>query len=353
MPVKELCLSCHDGQGDIDATNLSLHTRHKDAENQNCNYCHFVNTAKSAIPGDVSSHTYRLIYPSESDGTPGLPNSCGECHADRTVDQLTGMLASRFPDVRPVAYGSTSAISGGTIFRLDGGQSFDPLGGPVSFNWSIASAPPGFSPDQLIAPTAETARFVPANPGKYTFRLVVTNLNGVRSAPYEVTVDAAESVVQIPVDLRQANYMGSSTCKICHEENHSTWQVTRHPLKTRRPNEGPGVVFVDTDDSGGSDWFEGPFDVRNDADGSNTTFDNIDFNGFDPPEIDYDAGTDTYKIRIGPVTYDVTWILGGTGKWKQRFMVTLGEGEYIMPIQVNEIADVPNGRNAGHRRKHA
>ncbi|MHC4409794.1 MAG: ammonia-forming cytochrome c nitrite reductase subunit c552, partial [Planctomycetota bacterium] len=273
MPVKELCLSCHDGQGDIDATNLSLHTRHKDAENQNCNYCHFVQTAKSAIAGDVSSHTYRLIYPSETDGTPGLPNSCGECHADRTVDQLTGMHTSRFPDVRPVAFGSTSAISGGTIFRLDGGQSFDPLGGPISFNWSIASAPPGFSPDQLIAPTAQTARFVPANPGKYTFRLVVTNLNGVRSAPYEVSVDAAESVVQVPVDLRQANYMGSSTCKICHEGNHSTWQVTRHPLKTRRPNEGPGVVFVDTDDNGTSDWFDGDFNVADDPLENNTAWD--------------------------------------------------------------------------------
>ncbi|MHC4939287.1 MAG: ammonia-forming cytochrome c nitrite reductase subunit c552 [Planctomycetota bacterium] len=336
-PVKELCLSCHDGQGNIDSADLSLHTRHKDAENQNCNYCHFVQTAKSAITGDISSHTYRVIYPMESGETAGLPNSCGECHKDRTIEQLNGLLRTRFPDVAPVAFASASVRSDGVTFDLDGGQSFDPLGGPITFNWSITSAPPGFSPDQLIAPTNERARFVPAFPGNYTFRLVVTNLSGVRSSPAMVTVEAKESVIQTPVDPRDANYMGSSTCRICHPGNHSTWEVTRHKLKTRRPWEGPGVVFVDTDNDGENDWFQGGFDIRNDADDENTTWDDFDFvNGTEPPEIDYDEARDVYTVRIGAVTYDVTWVLGGTGKWKQRFMATIGEGEYILPNQVNE-----------------
>ena len=53
-----------------------------------------------------------------------------------------------------------------------------------------------------------------------------------------------------------------------------------------------------------------------------------------PPVIDFD-GTN-YTVEIGDITYDATFVLGGTGKWKQRFMATIGQGEYILPIQVNE-----------------
>jgi len=334
MPVQQLCLSCHDGKGDLDSSNLALHTKHTSVDAQNCRNCHFVGTAKSAIVGDVSSHTYRLIYPLESVGTPGLPNSCGECHSDRTVEQLTGMLAARFPGVRPVAFASTSM--NGSLFNLSGSQSFDPIGGPIFYQWSIVSGPPAASQSDLIGATGESAIFVPSAPGKYTFRLVVANLDGVKSPPVEVSVDAAESVVQTPPNLRQANYMGSSTCRICHTGIHTTWEVTRHKLKTRRPHAGPGVVFIDTDNDGVNDWFQGGFNVRDDADEDNTKWDDLDFDGFEPPVIDYDDINEIYKVTIGPVTYDVTWLLGGTGKWKQRYMVTLDEGEYILPIQYNE-----------------
>ena len=335
MPVQQLCLSCHDGKDGIDSSNLSLHTKHTSADAQSCRNCHFVQTAKSAVVGDVSSHTYRLIYPVESEGTPGLPNSCGECHADRTIDQLNGMLASRFPNVRPVAYASTSMI--GTSFRLSGKQSFDPLGGPISYQWSVVSGPPAASQGDLIGATAESAIFVPSAPGKYTFQLVVANLDGVKSSATQVSVDATEATVQTTPDLRMANYMGSNTCKICHSQVHSDWEVTRHKLKTRRPNAGTGVVFVDTNNNGVSDWFEGGFNVATDADPDNTAWDDINFtNGTMAPILDYDDVTDTYTITIGSVTYKITWVLGGTGKWKQRFMATIGEGEYILPVQVNE-----------------
>jgi len=335
MPVQQLCLSCHDGKGGIDSTNLALHTRHTSPEAQQCNNCHFVQTAKSAIAGDVSSHTYRLIYPLESEGTAGLPNSCGECHADRTIDQLNGMLASRFPDVRPVAFASTRMI--GTSFRLSGTQSFDPLGAPLRYLWSVVTGPPAASQMDLIGATGESAIFVPTAPGKYTFQLVVTNVDGVQSAATRVSVDAAEGMVQPMPNLRDAHYMGSSTCQICHADTHSTWEITRHKLKTRRPNDGTGVVFVDTNNNGVSDWFEGDFNVATDPDPDNTAWDTINFtNGTEAPILNYDEDTNLYFVTIGDVTYQITWVLGGTGKWKQRFMATLGEGEYILPIQVNE-----------------
>ncbi|MHC4953614.1 MAG: ammonia-forming cytochrome c nitrite reductase subunit c552 [Planctomycetota bacterium] len=337
MPVQELCLSCHDGKGDIDADNLQLHTRHTSPEAQNCRYCHFVQTAKSGIPGDISSHTYRVIYPSESEETEGLPNSCGECHQDRSIDQLNTMLMARFPDARPVAFATAGLSRGGPLYKLDGGQSFDPLGGPIAYQWSILNGPgASFSQSQLIAATGEEAIFVPGAPGKYTFRLVVTNVDGVVSAPAQAMVDVPASVVQMPPDLRDANYMGSTTCKICHSDIHSEWEVTRHPLKVRRPNDGPGVVFVDTDEDGENDWFQGDFNVRDSALPQNTTWGDLDFDGFSAPILNYDAGTKKYFITIGDITYEVTWVLGGTGKWKQRYMVTIGKNEYISPVQYNE-----------------
>ncbi len=341
MPVKQLCISCHDGKGDIDSNDLSKHTRHSSPEAQDCSYCHFVQTAKSGIPGDVSSHTYRVIFPSESDETAGLPNSCGECHQDRTTEQLTTMLAARFRDVRPVAFATAALNRGGPLYKLDGGQSFDPLGGPISYLWTIKNGPgASFSQSQLIASTGEEAIFVPAAPGKYTFRLVVTNVAGVVSQGAEASVDVPASVVQTPPDLRAAEYQGSSTCKICHSDTHSTWQVTRHPLKTRRPFDGPGVVFTDTDEDGDMDWFQGGFNIAIDPEEDRTVWDDFDYaDGVSAPVIDFDTGTQTYKVTIGPITYDIGWILGGTGKWKQRYMATIDEGEYISPVQYNELTN--------------
>ncbi|MHC4547637.1 MAG: ammonia-forming cytochrome c nitrite reductase subunit c552 [Planctomycetota bacterium] len=340
MPVTQLCLSCHDGQGNIDSEDLSLHTRHTDPETHACNNCHFSLTAKSAINYDINSHTFRVIFPGESETTAGLPNTCAKCHPNDTTAQLTAKLGARWPDVHPVAFAHSQANPFGTGFDLLGGQSFDPLGGPLSYEWSLKSGPPSFSQTDLLAATAETALFVPSAPGKYTFMLVVTNRDGLRSWVAETVVDVPDAVVQPTPDLSLSFYVGSLTCTGCHLGTHDTWQVTRHPQKVRRPDEGAGVVFADTDTDTTNDWLEGGFDVAADPDPARTVFDSYFYSpGVTPPVIDFDAGSGTYQVTIGPITYDVTFVLGGTGKWKQRYMATIGEGEYILPIQFNEVTN--------------
>jgi predicted CXXCH cytochrome family protein len=343
-PTQQLCLSCHDGQGDIDSADLSKHTRHQDPETHACNNCHMVFTAKSAVTYDVPSHTYRVIYPAESETTPGLPNSCSTCHPGDSPSQLTAKLAARWPDVRPVAFASSQVNPfDSATFDLLGGQSLDPRGGPLTYQWSLKSGPPGFSQVELLAPTAETALFVPAAPGTYTFALTVTNRDGLRSWVAETVVEVPAGVVQTTPDLTQANYLGSVICQFCHPDTHTEWEVTRHPQKVRRPDEGAGVVFVDTNNNGTSDWMEGPFNLATGTaadpiDPARTQFDDYLYAmGVDAPIIDFD-GT-TYNVTVGPITYDVTFLLGGTGKWKQRFMATIDEGEYILPIQVNDLAN--------------
>ncbi|MCK5291295.1 MAG: hypothetical protein KAR39_04715 [Thermoplasmata archaeon] len=45
-----------------------------------CVDCHMIGTAKSALPGDISSHTFKVIMPDQTDAV-GVPNSCtSSCH---------------------------------------------------------------------------------------------------------------------------------------------------------------------------------------------------------------------------------------------------------------------------------
>jgi predicted CXXCH cytochrome family protein len=339
MSPTELCLSCHDGEGNIDANDLSLHTRHDTAGAQSCDNCHYNLTAKSGIKYDVNSHTSRVIFPVETDGS-GIPNSCAECHRDDTTAELTGRLLSRFPDVKPVAF-AAAEIAGLGGFTLDGSASFDPLGGMLKYEWTYKAGPPSFTADQLMSRKSEMAYFVPSQPGPHTFLLVVTNADGVRSRAAAVTVDVEAGITQTPPDLTQADYMGAATCKTCHGEKHNGWQTSRHPQKTRRPDAGYGMAFADTDRDGVNDWLQGGFSVASGPKAEFTVWKTIDYDGGSTaaPILDYVAATNTYTVTIGLVTYDVHWVLGGTGKWKQRYMTTIGEGDYILPIQFNDVTN--------------
>lgn len=340
MPVQTLCLSCHDGEGDIDAQNLSLHTRHADV--RDCNECHLVGTAKSAVPGDIDSHVYRVIFPAESETTEGLPNSCGECHPAQTPAQLTSYLRTRWPDVKPAAYAFASPrISGG--FTLLGSESLDPLGGSLTYEWTFVSGPPTFGADQLIAPTTDDAIFVPTNPGIYRFRLVVTNARGLRSGPALLDVDVAEGVPQNPPDLADSVYMGSTGCNICHSDVHDEWLTTRHKRTVRAASEADAFVFTDSNGNGIDDWEEGSdppaFNLRTDPMAANTEWDSVAFGtGVDAPRIGMDATTGQRRVTIGNVTYNVSFAIGAGGLYDQEYLATSNEGEYVLALSYNAIA---------------
>jgi len=327
-PATEICLSCHDGQGDIDAGDLSKHTRHADV--RDCTSCHFVKTA-----GETRSHTYKVVYPSESASTPGLPNACAECHVGRTPAELTSWLRARWPDVKPVAYPRAAQRSDGA-FNLIGIDSLDPLEAPLAFEWRFVSGPPSYSPEELIAPTGENAIFVPAQPGVYTFALVVTTDDGRRSNPAPVTVEAAQGVDQNPPDLSQSRYMGSAGCQICHRDVHDEWLATRHKRTLRTVGGAATGLFADSNGNGLNDWEEGgnppSFNLRTDPDPDNTQWDDVDYDLTDAPLIGFDAAANRYLVTIGNVTYPVTHAIGGTGRWNEQYLVKLGEGDYVLPM---------------------
>ena len=57
--------------------------------------------------------------------------------------------------------------------------------------------------------------------------------------------------------------------------------------------------------------------------------------GVEYPKLGWD-GTNLL-VRIGPNTYVISYVLGGTGKWKQRYMTTIDNQEYISPVQYNDV----------------
>lgn len=141
--------------------------------------------------------------------------------------------------------------------------------------------------------------------------------------------------------LQAGTYVGSEFCIACHQDK-ASWRDSKHAQALRRPMDryslqpGKGVVN-DYDNNGVDDFKQG-----------------LDFNAissaFDPykpnaPILGYQAATDTYTITIGQLTLPVVCTQGGTGSWKQRYLVRvpvsdlpggLSAENYVSPIQYNE-----------------
>ncbi len=80
LPGNALCRSCHE------VNNTGVHGIHSV---NNCIVCHMPPLGKRGVKGDVHSHQFRVIYPSDSTRAGGVdkqPNSCNQCHYHRKDD---------------------------------------------------------------------------------------------------------------------------------------------------------------------------------------------------------------------------------------------------------------------------
>ena len=105
--------------------------------------------------------------------------------------------------------------------------------------------------------------------------------------------------------MASARYIGSDECGNCHASHFASWQETLHNKKVRATAEDS--VLAD-------------FTVQPDLDQDVTIY--------HPP------GTDEYYVDLAGNNYTVNWVLG-SGTWKQRFMVDLENGTFVLPIQWN------------------
>ncbi len=89
----------------------------------------------------------------------------------------------------PVANaGPPQSVATGSVVTLDGSQSFDPDGRPITYEWSFVSVPPG-SHAALSDPTTPKPTFTADVDGTYSVELVVST-GKATSQPNDVLVNA-------------------------------------------------------------------------------------------------------------------------------------------------------------------
>lgn len=76
---------------------------------------------------------------------------------------------------------------------LDGSGSTDPLGGPLTYQWTMVSLPEGSDAAEVYEPSAEQSYIRPDVGGEYVVQLVVKTLSGINSSPAVCRMDAIPS----------------------------------------------------------------------------------------------------------------------------------------------------------------
>jgi hypothetical protein len=97
----------------------------------------------------------------------------------------------------------------GTRVQLDGSQSYDPDGQPITYQWSILSKPAG-SQATLTGATTPTPSFVADVHGDYIVQLVVTDSLGLASSPSIVKVSFNNVAPVADAGLSQSAVVGQT-----------------------------------------------------------------------------------------------------------------------------------------------
>lgn len=152
-----------------------------------------------------------------------------------------------------------------------------------------------------------------------------------------------------PAEMQAGVYVGAEYCIACHQ-SYAGWRDTRHAKAYRRPMtqykmmDGKGVVN-DVDKNGKDDFEDGlDFNTISSA-----------FDAYKPNAPKLSVVDGTYTVQIGELKMVVLYTHGGTGEWKQRYVLKVplaGGGwssdAYTSPIQWNENSKTYNAYNPGY-----
>jgi hypothetical protein len=135
----------------------------------------------------------------------------------------------------PVAKaGPDQTVAVGTLVHLDGSQSSDVDGDPLTFHWAITTAPSG-SLATLSDPTAVQPTFVVDTPGTYTVQLLV-NDGMVNSDPAIVVISTTNSRPVANTGPDQTVYVGTTVAldgrqssDVDHDPLLYDWAITVRP----------------------------------------------------------------------------------------------------------------------------
>jgi len=112
--------------------------------------------------------------------------------------------------------------------------------------------------------------------------------------------------------MDSASYNGSADCGICHIDAHSAWQDTLHPKKLQLPSTKTIL----------GDWEMDPI---------------LDLGGGVMVTVDLSRDGQDFMVDLdgtGTSVFKVEYVLGA-GAWDQRYLTTIGQSRYVLPIQWN------------------
>jgi hypothetical protein len=250
-----------------------------------------VNVGNLAILDGIASYdpdeNYPLTYewqiiskPSESTAAPSVSDSSdptvtftadlpGEYSIQLEVIDDLGMVSEPYIAVvstsnsMPVAdAGPDQAFANeGITVELDGSQSFDLDGDPITYAWIITIKPP-FSSATLTDPTAVNPTFVTDLFGTYVIELFVTDDLGLESFPDEVVISsenvkpvADAGVNQVVLVEDTVNLDGSGSYDVNLDPLTYSWNMTSKPkdsltvligAETENPNFEPDIQGIYT-----------------------------------------------------------------------------------------------------------
>ena len=95
-PGNSLCLGCHgpNAQNGPHAATIEQHTHHAaGSPGGECVACHMPKIADTLGDVKVRSHTFRFVWPEQTDAL-NIPNACNVCHTDKRTEWATAALRS-------------------------------------------------------------------------------------------------------------------------------------------------------------------------------------------------------------------------------------------------------------------
>ena len=127
-------------------------------------------------------------------------------------------------------------------------------------------------------------------------------------------------------------YKGTESCRDCHAEYVEKVLNSFHNSKMRTSFRQGAAEYNVPPTIDAKFRAAGGTDLRTDPDTADK-FGSLDY----AVRLSYVPGDDLpYKVTIGNNTYDIMYMMGGNGPWKQRYVMKIGASHYISPVQYNE-----------------
>jgi hypothetical protein len=159
---------------------------------------------------------------------------------DGTVDSEPDTVTINHENSPPVAHAGLDQAfsSAGTTIQLDGSQSYDPDGDPLTYAWHIISKPPQ-STTTLSDTNSSNPTFIADSLGTYILQLVVTDDLSATSDPAQVVVTSGNvrpvadaGVNQIVLVLDTVHLDGSGSYDANNDPLTYSWYFSSKPKKS-------------------------------------------------------------------------------------------------------------------------